>query len=765
MGYRGIVVSLVVMAAVAMAMAGSCSAVTWNTSWSNKKAITFSTLGGTSDANFTLLLNVSYEAAMQPQFGDIRFTNASQDSELSYYVVANASSDYADVYVRIPQNVTASSQTIYMYYGNPDAVTASDGNKTFRLFDDAETGSVSDYWKVTGTSAYTATEKYQGAMSIGGTPNWYLSSGYVPYGSDFIFNGWFHDDSSDNSGEISIVWLDTVGGATGDDGVAFRSAASTTHYCYYVGGVYTATSIARSTAWHHVEMRHAGTSYVEIYLDGTLIANDTSGVVANQTIITTTVEGITAYFDQMWVSTWHMPGMQSSFSGEQDSIDPFPTVTITSPANSTYTKSTIPLTWDYVPSVSTGSQCSTALYSLDGESNISIGCANTTISLSSTSASERTITLYAIADDGNMSSDTVSFSLLYGDYTLRIYDEMTGDPYNTSEMSLTAYCDNQTQEITVTNHTQAVSIECQFNFMELSITNSTAGENGTETSRSLIPSGKNGTLPFYMINTTGYTKQDQTWQVYDLSGDYTSGVIQISKVVPGHGVQVLTQQVADSEDRVYVDLIPGEMYVISILDSGLGNERTIGSIDATAATSVNLEVSSVPYSTDVRTMSGDVLITFIDDKDAAKIYVTYNDTKGTTTSVNVTIVNASNVTQTMFSSGSYIVSVVSDSTAYGIRTETKVVSFSGTGDYDIPELDALGMGILKAVAGIMIVLFVLLAFGRRSAKFGLAVSVTVLAVLMYWGWFSTAPQMTWSIVTLLAIVSIASIFSLRGRYQ
>jgi hypothetical protein len=71
----------------------------------------------------------------RPDFGDIRFTDSS-GKVLSYWI-EEIGSNYARFWVKIPNIPTSpDSTTIYMYYGNPDATSVSNGENTFLLFDD-----------------------------------------------------------------------------------------------------------------------------------------------------------------------------------------------------------------------------------------------------------------------------------------------------------------------------------------------------------------------------------------------------------------------------------------------------------------------------------------------------------------------------------------------------------------------------------------------------------------------------------------------------
>src|SRR5574338_401119 len=69
---------------------------------------------------------------------DIRITNVDGISLLPFWIESwNAASTQATIWVKIP-SVAASptTTTIYLYYGNASATSASNGESTFALFDD-----------------------------------------------------------------------------------------------------------------------------------------------------------------------------------------------------------------------------------------------------------------------------------------------------------------------------------------------------------------------------------------------------------------------------------------------------------------------------------------------------------------------------------------------------------------------------------------------------------------------------------------------------
>jgi hypothetical protein len=72
-------------------------------------------------------------------FGDIRFTRKDGLTLLDYWMERKVDGDYAVFWVEIADDLSSNPVTIYVYYGNPDATTTSNGEATFVFFDHFET--------------------------------------------------------------------------------------------------------------------------------------------------------------------------------------------------------------------------------------------------------------------------------------------------------------------------------------------------------------------------------------------------------------------------------------------------------------------------------------------------------------------------------------------------------------------------------------------------------------------------------------------------
>lgn len=93
----------------------------WNNDWAYREQIIIGNAGSTTLTNFPAYVVVPYQAGIQTDYEDLRFTNANGtlvlDYEIEYFDAVNA-----HVWIRIP-SLTVPNTSIWMYYGN-DAATS-----------------------------------------------------------------------------------------------------------------------------------------------------------------------------------------------------------------------------------------------------------------------------------------------------------------------------------------------------------------------------------------------------------------------------------------------------------------------------------------------------------------------------------------------------------------------------------------------------------------------------------------------------------------
>ena len=137
-----------------------CSAnragINWATGWTYRKVIPVSNPGAASLIDYQLKLTLVYDAKMQADFKDLKFTASDGTTNLSYWVESKIDSKVATVWVKVPF-IAATGTNIYVYYGNANVtVSPSSGANTFDFFDDFD-GSTIDTtkWNVVSGTGFT----------------------------------------------------------------------------------------------------------------------------------------------------------------------------------------------------------------------------------------------------------------------------------------------------------------------------------------------------------------------------------------------------------------------------------------------------------------------------------------------------------------------------------------------------------------------------------------------------------------------------------
>jgi len=121
----------------------SSSQVWVNQLWNKRKQVTVDNSLNSDDlTNYQIRIDVQYDSDMNSDFSDLRFTSSDEQTLISYWIESYIASTSAVVWVNVPSISALSSETIYMYYGNPSASSESNPNTTFDLFLDFTTDDI-----------------------------------------------------------------------------------------------------------------------------------------------------------------------------------------------------------------------------------------------------------------------------------------------------------------------------------------------------------------------------------------------------------------------------------------------------------------------------------------------------------------------------------------------------------------------------------------------------------------------------------------------
>ncbi len=148
----------------------------WLEGWSYRKAIIITENSGRDLIDFQVriyLNNTNFDFTKANADGsDIRITTDDEITLLPYYIEKwDSTNQQAVIWVKVPSIPAGSSVTIYMYYGNPNAVSESDGEAVFDFFDNFDSGVISpSKWTNNGATIDTAEGNPPPAIKVvGGT--------------------------------------------------------------------------------------------------------------------------------------------------------------------------------------------------------------------------------------------------------------------------------------------------------------------------------------------------------------------------------------------------------------------------------------------------------------------------------------------------------------------------------------------------------------------------------------------------------------------
>jgi hypothetical protein len=154
-------VKYLVLSVFALLLGGQVNRVNaqnwYNTSWAYRTPVTVTNSTGGTLTNFQVrvTLDGGFDFTKALSTGaDLRVTDSNGTSLLSFWIESwSQTNSTASIWVLVP-SIPISGVTIYLYYGNPSATTASSGSATFILFDDFEgtTTAAQGYWTLSSAS-------------------------------------------------------------------------------------------------------------------------------------------------------------------------------------------------------------------------------------------------------------------------------------------------------------------------------------------------------------------------------------------------------------------------------------------------------------------------------------------------------------------------------------------------------------------------------------------------------------------------------------
>ena len=214
----------------------------WNYSWQYRIPFEISSNNGDL-TNYQVRIDIEltdwYEKGYLNETGkDIRFTDSS-NQELGFWIKEmNVTGGNSTIWVKIPE-LKATGTMIFMYVGNPDAVSKSDGTDVFDLFDDFEGSSLDSKWYDSDTSSGSHEVSNgllfieSGGIGLQNPLDFKIQNGYIVE-TKCLFNesaSWY----SGTVPEISSSQFTTGGNGAGDATILYMKASGGDNMQYWVG--------------------------------------------------------------------------------------------------------------------------------------------------------------------------------------------------------------------------------------------------------------------------------------------------------------------------------------------------------------------------------------------------------------------------------------------------------------------------------------------------------------------------------------------------
>ncbi|MHA2066445.1 MAG: DUF2341 domain-containing protein, partial [Candidatus Thorarchaeota archaeon] len=252
----------------------------WLSGWEYRKSHTIEgSLGAGPDYQIKVIVhygsgidideNVYCNSLSKSNFDDIRFTDDNGTTELAHWRESYYDSDNATFWVRVEDNLDV-SQSIFVYYGNPEAITSSNGDATFLFFDDFNDGSFdTNKWYETHNGGSYA--ESGGTLVIsGGVTNWEAVGAKSKFGVDHAWSmrcfgsndetdsvGWGVDDRSNDGSYVGTGYTDAK----------FAYDSSMVYKSRHDGASQETARTTALTAYMHWSI-HVHSGMTEYYEDG-----------------------------------------------------------------------------------------------------------------------------------------------------------------------------------------------------------------------------------------------------------------------------------------------------------------------------------------------------------------------------------------------------------------------------------------------------------------------------------------------------------------
>jgi hypothetical protein len=209
------------------AMIPAKAGTTWLTGWQYRKAITINNTQNSNsltDYQVKIVMDTASlisAGKLKADGSDLRFTDSDGSTLLSYWIQEGINTTNTIIWIKVPSIPASSTKTIYVYYGNSQASSLSNGTATFLTFDNFDDETITDW---------TASMSDVSISESGGLQKLSLSSDIYDKGSGAYRSTIFNDG-------IEIIAKAKLVTATTDSGfgLMLRFSDDSNAYFFYWG--------------------------------------------------------------------------------------------------------------------------------------------------------------------------------------------------------------------------------------------------------------------------------------------------------------------------------------------------------------------------------------------------------------------------------------------------------------------------------------------------------------------------------------------------
>ncbi len=332
------------------------SSAYWNSSWNFRQPIALSSSENLTNFQVQISLNssnVGENFNWSSDESSIRFTyfNSSSGTEekIPYWVEYwNSNYKNASIWVKAPSLSSASSTTLYMYYGNPSSSSESNGSAVFEFFDNGD--SLNNWYNWSSGNVYLSDFSYAQNHSIRKDTNCHPSGGYKNMSISLDRNGWVVEFLRyRKSGDGTDCYWDRTGvGDENGNGYNIDFGHGSTPYIAIDKMTGTTTTVLGQTQlssdllsqWYVAQLIFTPTEVTAklLKLDGSVVGETTSSDITYSSFSHVFVEGGRPYYVGVVKVRKYSSPPSIALGSEQD--PQAPQLSFVSPTNGKYTNST-----------------------------------------------------------------------------------------------------------------------------------------------------------------------------------------------------------------------------------------------------------------------------------------------------------------------------------------------------------------------------------------------------------------------------------------